>query len=620
MGETVSQHEDEHSVNQAETQLPKNIHKLNEEYINQFEIDEKHEFYSIENEPYIVDEKQESSYSTSRFDKSNSSRSTKQNTIKGLTRKKIQRFMEHGGHLVNPTSSHRRIIDGRAMERSYQVSTIEIIGHSQDKSKVKIESTVKSQTDENKEYKVSIYLQKCIINNGKVQIKTTQNIESSYCTCSDTYGDFVDDHKLKKCKHICGTLEGVREEHKLDLTVKTGKNEVFYKDPNVSDEHPFYHIGNVKLPIARLPKSFPGPRNAFNFGKTAHIMKWLTDDDYSKSNLAAMLVWMYIGNGAINSYAHLCPHTSCTIGEMKLNLDTLQWTCRGRHKVLDHETNIIKTVPHKTTIPLFRNSSMFEGFIKPNQLANWTALVFLYLDPWTAVKQMPDKLIGLTTSIAYKWGAKLRWSILQIRKRIPIKLGDNGSSIEIDNSFLNGEWKYKKMSMPHNWHVRSWNRIIERFFTEKGRHRRLTFLVGVESIDHCLPLLLANVARNRSIPLYADGSKMCEGIANRVPVTDLVVSQCEHSSSHMVKLGTEHLDAHGKAHDNHAETSFQRDKLVTKSRYGLGGVEIDLAESWIGESDWAENYTNMTTIDKGKTYIEQICEIFPAKPPKHLWI
>ncbi len=83
MGHTISQHEDEHSINQAETQYAKNIQQLNEEYINQFQIDEKHDFYSIDNDPLIVDEKEESTSIIARFDKSNSSRSPHQPTITG---------------------------------------------------------------------------------------------------------------------------------------------------------------------------------------------------------------------------------------------------------------------------------------------------------------------------------------------------------------------------------------------------------------------------------------------------------------------------------------------------------------------------------------------------------
>ncbi len=83
----------------------------------------------------------------------------------------------------------------------------------------------------------------------------------------------------------------------------------------------------------------------------------------------------------------------------------------------------------------------------------------------------------------------------------------------------------------------------------------------------------------------------------------------------MVKIGTEHLDAHGKVHDNTDEVSFQREKLLCASRYGLGGLNPYLARTWLWESDWRNNRTDMSTIDFIQTLVQDVCKVYPAKIP-----
>eukprot|EP01084_Bolivina_argentea_P126794 224415_1 len=298
------------------------IAQANQEYIEQFEhLDENKDadefaFYSIDN--HDMEQKTNDDSKTMdhdyRFNQEKSSRSKQQCKITGMTRTHIESYINHGGLLVNTHSSHRRLKNGRSMERSCQVSCVQILINSDDSSKVKLIGTVKSQLTPNKEYNISVQLKECLINkNNQVIITSIKNIEASDCNCDDVYGDFIDNNHKKKCKHIVALCEGVREEHVTESYVPTAKSEEYFKGAEFKEENePYYLMGDCVFPLHALPSGFAGPSKAFAYKKVAYILSWLMDIDYKKSNLAAIFIWMYIWNGAINSIAHLCPHVSCT--------------------------------------------------------------------------------------------------------------------------------------------------------------------------------------------------------------------------------------------------------------------------------------------------------------------
>eukprot|EP01083_Nonionella_stella_P111243 326221_1 len=135
----------------------------------------------------------------------------------------------------------------------------------------------------------------------------------------------------------------------------------------------------------------------------------------------------------------------------------------------------------------------------------------------------------------------------------------------MDGTYIGKRWKYHKLSMPHQWGQTVWFRAIERDWTPKGRHRRLTWLVKAESIECCLPLLKEHCKIGAK--LMADGC----GFGRSTKLRELfIVDQCNHKRNEYVKPGTESFDSHNKVHDNTAESSFQYDKILKAKSYGHG--------------------------------------------------
>jgi hypothetical protein len=182
-----------------------------------------------------------------RFDCAESSRSSKQKKINGLTRKIIQRFIEGGGLKVNVESSHQRLINGRWLERTCHVGLVKIMGSNQDRSKFKLNAIVKSQTDPNKEYNVEFCLKDCMLKDNEITMVSSENIASTICGCDDKYGDFVCNKIMKKCKHIVSALEGVRIEFVTDKTVKTAKSNEHWKVCSIHTTTSFFVCSLYKI-------------------------------------------------------------------------------------------------------------------------------------------------------------------------------------------------------------------------------------------------------------------------------------------------------------------------------------------------------------------------------------
>lgn len=179
----------------------------------------------------------------------------------------------------------------------------------------------------------------------------------------------------------------------------------------------------------------------------------------------------------------------------------------------------------------------------------------------------------------------------------------------MDGTYWGRVWKYHKGPIPKEYHRLIWFRIIERDWTPKGRHRRYTFVVPSESTASCLDLLI-KYAKHGSL-LMADGMGFGHNTELR---TYFIVDQCCHVLGQYVKLGTEHFDSHTKVHDQTCEASFQYDKLLNKSRYGIGhrcNNQQSLI-SWMWESDWRNNHTSMETLDVIQTFVEQIGSVYCA--------
>ncbi len=377
-------------------------------------------------------------------------------------------------------------------------------------------------------------------------------------------------------------------------------------------------VQDVMVPLKKLPLSFTHPALAFANPSPAPVITYLSDPDGKKSNLAAILIWMYCEEGAINSVAPDCPYGSlCSKGgKMVFDTNDLDWHCYGSH----HIGNAGKTTQHEAHTEMLKHSKFFGSKeyginIAKTQIGAFTKFLVYYCDDVTSVKSAWDFCRGQTgiksKSKGYIWAVKFRSFCGEIRKAISLNLGSTGSTVEIDNTFYKHIWKYHKMSMPHSWHDKSWLRIIERDYTLKGRHRRRTFIVGQESTKQCLDLIAASCAKHRKIKLMADGCSYGNSKEMQEMREHFIVQQCNHQNSMFVQPGTEYLDAHNKVHDNTTEASFQRDKLKHKSMYGLTS-NIELARGWLWESDFRNNYTDMSTMDTVQQFVQFVCQILPA--------
>eukprot|EP01084_Bolivina_argentea_P090326 162807_1 len=625
--ETIESKVDESKLDESKLDDLEYLAQLYEQDMAQ----ENHEFYSLDpsnennKDELKTDEIKTDTHTTiTTFPFESLSRKNKNSIhINGLTRNEIERYLEHGGIGVTRQGSHSRIINGRAMCKQGYVKQIkwnDILFKDGALSKVLIKTEVQSETDPNSTYVVKIFLADCETikkqkNTFIITITDSKQIQQTHCTCDDTYGD-LDNHR-KKCKHISATFEGIHHPYIRNGRVSSAKSS-YERNINLQNmERSFYKIADCKIPLGKVPLTFPGPTDAFNFENAAPIIKWLSDPDPRKSNLAAILVWMYCDNGAINSVAPKCKYhdMNCNKKYMTFDVDALEWHCYGYHVEYNQETNKFVKVQHKDKMHLLAGSEFFQ-FLKPRQIGIFTKFFIYFIDNYTSVKSAMELCGGIKSlTTAYKWALVARNFFGVARKRIVRKLGSNGSSLEMDGTHFGQKWKYFKMRMPLFWHSRMWWRVGERNWTPKERHRRFTFIVGAESVEQCLELTVACCAKNRELLMFGDGCGFGDSNAIKLLYEHFEVSQCSHDDDMMVKIGTEHLDAHHKSHENTMEASFQRDKLNCSSHYGLGGLDVHRAQSWMWESDWRNNETDMSTVDCVQTFVQQVCQIYPAKLP-----
>lgn len=544
--------------------------------------------------------------------------------VSGLTRQRIDRYFNLGGmNVVRKTSATRKKNGNMLYVNDYvqRIFTSTISQHVSTNStthEIRVHTNVRSQTHLNQTYIVEIVLKECdikrIYGQAIIFLSSTKNIVSTHCECMDHHGQWTSDRTMKKCKHVFAMMLSLRKENDLNMRLKTANLLCYQKIiQNQENIKPHYKLGDCVFPLDELPTSFPGPADAFNYKsmKIKYALQWLTDDDKKKSNLAAVLVWMFVGNGCINKFAPKCPYYHvCNRKIMKFDTRNLKWVCRGYH----HEKDIddkIKRVQHNHTKPLFYGAPFFK-FIDPGQIAEYTKFAILYFDGWSTIKTVCAQTKECYRVVRF-WGEQTRRAIYDINTRMSFKLGESGSVLEMDATFYNKEWKWKKGPIPRGYHGRCWFRIVERDFTPKYRHRRKTFIVRSESGPNCIPLILRHTsALQRKVTIYADGCSFGSSKTVLDLSDHIYIDQCCHKDEMWVKWGTQHEDAHGSVSDQTTEASFQSDKLLHKSHYGLG-CDIEQSQLWISESDWKNNFTNMSALDCIKTFIEQCSMTMPAK-------
>ena len=295
---------------------------------------------------------------------------------------------------------------------------------------------------------------------------------------------------------------------------------------------------------------------------------------------------------------------------MKYDIKQHRWICRAHYK----------GVQHSRSKQLFICSPFFQKTIgiNPKQLSKFTAFCLCYLNPWSTIKSDVDKL-DISYKLGLRWGSCLRDIFCDVHTKIPVTLGDNDSVLEIDGTYFGKDWKHgKKGTCPKGYRTKMWFRIIERNFTDKLRHRRRTFIVREESDAECIPLMLKHITTDRKVTIFADGCAFGDSKKMRSHSDRFHIDQCSHTDEMWVKHGTEYKDAHDKVHDNTCESSFQYDKLLSKSHFGLDKRNMALSFAWLSESDWRNNYTDMTPIDSLFTLIKQCTMLYQAELPEHM--
>lgn len=299
---------------------------------------------------------------------------------------------------------------------------------------------------------------------------------------------------------------------------------------------------------------------------------------------------------------------------MKFDPEECHWFCRVAYKCNNSSRQC------NSTRSVFTGSKLFVDIVKIRlqKIHQFTKFCLLYFDTWSTIKTI-DSQSEMCYNTAKKWATTIRVIIGQVRNRFPITLADKGSVIEMDATYYGKEWKHgKKGKQPVGYKTRIWFRMIERDWTPKGRHRRLSFIVRAESMNECVPLMEKHISAHRQVKVFADGCAFgkCKKLDDMKDRFD--VEQCSHSDEMWTKFGTKHLDAHNKVHDNTAEASFQYDKLLHKSHYGLDKHNLDTSRTHLNISDWRNNYTDMTSIDSMFTFVNQCCQIYPCKVPCHM--
>ena len=359
-----------------------------------------------------------------------------------------------------------------------------------------------------------------------------------------------------------------------------------------------YVIGDCDFLKDQLPASYPGPQLAFHpQGGCKGILDWAGDVKFGHN--AAILTFMFAETGGINFSAPICEECG----------NDMLWTKhKGKEGNITPGWQCQKGGKHKTKA-WWWNSPFFQ-FLKhgsfAKKLGTFVQFLVFYFNPSTTIKASAE-FGGLKGPTGYKWGLIIRKLCGKSRIFFKIKLGDNGSVIEFDGTYMGRKWKYHRGKVPEKWNETCWFRMIERQWTSKGRHRRLTFMVKREKAKYCVPSLEEHCVHGSQ--LMADG---CTFGKNQELNEIFKVDQCVHAHGEYVKIGTEHMDAHHKVHDNTAEASFQYDKMVKIRSFGMGQrcVSNVMMKTWLWESDWRNNFTTMETTDCVQTFFEHVALLY----------
>ena len=262
----------------------------------------------------------------------------------------------------------------------------------------------------------------------------------------------------------------------------------------MNDKKRYYKIGDCVFKMDHLPRNF---HPATAFVDLSYLNEWLKHEKFAYN--ALLLTLMYANHGSIRYYAPKCPECS---RKMKFVENSQEKDFIGKKtQYIPH----FKCSGHGHTkqASMVKECSTYFRFLKgPRQLIKFFKFCTYYFDTSSSIKDASFHA-EISCKTGYKWALKIRDLFTKKRENDNIQLGDNGSTLEMDGTHIEQDWKYKAGAIPKDYHGTIWFRVIERDWTEFGRHRRLTKLVRSESIKNCLEFMKENCKKGSR--LMADG-------------------------------------------------------------------------------------------------------------------
>jgi len=235
-------------------------------------------------------------------------------------------------------------------------------------------------------------------------------------------------------------------------------------------------VGNAVFPQDMLPESFPGPANAFNCNDV-DCRNWVNDD---LSSNAWSLLLMVVGVIPCMQQCRFCKKA------MKWRKPTVNepgsWFCKTyKDAPKDH--------PSEHGLSITQNSPFFDS--APEQVYNTNlGLFFRFLYTRFDVNEKhATSVCGIDTKTGWRWRRNALHLFEEVRKQDLILLAETGSPIEFDGAYYAPKWNPSKhQRKPTNWKKNCLFRIVERYWTTKGRHKQITYITESENEKECLQI------------------------------------------------------------------------------------------------------------------------------------
>jgi len=262
------------------------------------------------------------------------------------------------------------------------------------------------------------------------------------------------------------------------------------------------------------------------------------------------------------------------------------------------------------------NSKFFENCpakVSALNIGKFFAFVFHRFKYSDASESCISEKAGVHQRTTFRWRQNLFWLFKKVREEDVIQLGNTGSPIEFDGAYYAPKWNQaKNQRKPTNWKKNCLFRVIERFWTAKGRHKQVSYVTQSENEVECLEILRRHVP-DKNTRIMLDGCGVGRSIKLRSEYPR--IKQCNHKRGNYVKPSSLLEDFASKVHDNTAENSFLHFRRTIRKKFGFhagkGAEKGDNKQklwNYIYETDWINNYTSNEVRDYMKTFVEHISE------------